>query len=322
MDIECDAGCGLVPFRYRDKNFVNALQWAIGLELFLLVDDPWRVFLTTDHPNGGPFASYPQLVRLLMERSYREDCLAQINASARKLSVLGGIAREYTLSEIAVMTRAAPARSLGLADRGHLAPGAAGGSGDLSAEHPISRRCSERRFRSSRTASRWRATARSARCRSGATQVVRPGYDKQIERSLRRFFDDHMTMSFGNFPLCDGEIAEAGGRLEEHSCAAAGGAHMILDGVEIEDTFAEAFGMRATRLLITADSDRWARIAGETATGFATSVIACGAEAAIERDLPPAETPDGRPGVGILIFAMNRRGACQGRCATASANAC
>src|SRR5262249_16357495 len=55
MDIECDAGCGVVPFKYRDRDFVNALQWAIGLELFLLVGDPWRVFLTTDHPNGGPF---------------------------------------------------------------------------------------------------------------------------------------------------------------------------------------------------------------------------------------------------------------------------
>ena len=57
MDIECQAGCGLVPFQYRDRNFVNALQWAIGLELLLLVDDPWRVFLTTDHPNGAPFTT-------------------------------------------------------------------------------------------------------------------------------------------------------------------------------------------------------------------------------------------------------------------------
>ena len=81
---------------------------------------------------------------------------------------------------------------------------------------------------------------------------------------------------------------------------------MKLDGVEIEDTFAEAFGMRATRLVITADSARWARVAGETATGFATSVIACGAEAAVERELAPTETPDGRPGVSILIFAMGR----------------
>src|SRR5260221_3239609 len=124
MDIECDAGCGLVPFRYREKNFVNALQWAIGLELFLLVEDPWRVFLTTDHPNGGPFASYPQLVRLLMERDFRDACLARIHPAARQLSVLDGLHLEYSLPEIAIMTRAGPARILGLADRGRLSPGA------------------------------------------------------------------------------------------------------------------------------------------------------------------------------------------------------
>jgi formylmethanofuran--tetrahydromethanopterin N-formyltransferase len=81
---------------------------------------------------------------------------------------------------------------------------------------------------------------------------------------------------------------------------------MILGRTEIEDTFAEAFGMRATRIVVTADTLRWARIAGETATGFATSVIACGAEAGIERDVPPEETPDGRPGVALLFFAVNR----------------
>ena len=69
MDIECDAGCGVVPFKYRDQNYVNALQWAIGLELFLSVTDPWRIFLTTDHPNGAPFTSYPHLIRLLDRKS-------------------------------------------------------------------------------------------------------------------------------------------------------------------------------------------------------------------------------------------------------------
>jgi formylmethanofuran--tetrahydromethanopterin N-formyltransferase len=83
---------------------------------------------------------------------------------------------------------------------------------------------------------------------------------------------------------------------------------MNLAGVAIDDTFAEAFGMRATRLIVTADSAHWARIAGETATGFATSVIGCGAEAGIERELPAEETPDGRPGVALLIFGMNREG--------------
>jgi formylmethanofuran--tetrahydromethanopterin N-formyltransferase len=81
---------------------------------------------------------------------------------------------------------------------------------------------------------------------------------------------------------------------------------MTLDGITIEDTFAEAFGMRATRLVVTADTARWALTAGITATGFATSVIACGAEAGIERELRPDETPDGRPGVSILFFSINR----------------
>ena len=80
---------------------------------------------------------------------------------------------------------------------------------------------------------------------------------------------------------------------------------MIVNGVAIEDSFAEAFGMRATRLLLTAPTGRWARIAAENLTGFATSVIGCGCEAGIERILAPDETPDGRPGVSVLIFAVN-----------------
>ena len=80
---------------------------------------------------------------------------------------------------------------------------------------------------------------------------------------------------------------------------------MDVRGVFIEDTFAEAFGMRAARLVITARNERWAREAASKLTGFATSVIACKCEAAIERELPPAETPDGRPGVAVLFFTMD-----------------
>lgn len=82
---------------------------------------------------------------------------------------------------------------------------------------------------------------------------------------------------------------------------------VILNGVMIEDTFAEAFPMRATRILITADTARWARIAAEAMTGFATSVIACGCEAGIERELAPEDTPDGRPGIAVLLFAMGEQ---------------
>lgn len=80
---------------------------------------------------------------------------------------------------------------------------------------------------------------------------------------------------------------------------------MILNGVEIRDSFAEAFPMVGTRLIVTADTPEWALIAGRTTTGFATSVIGCGCEAGIERTLAPEETPDGRPGVSLLIFAMD-----------------
>ncbi len=82
---------------------------------------------------------------------------------------------------------------------------------------------------------------------------------------------------------------------------------MIINGVAIDDTYAEAFGMKATRILITADSLAWAKHAAHAAFGFATSVIACGCEAGIERELAPEETPDGRPGVAGLLFAVSTK---------------
>jgi formylmethanofuran--tetrahydromethanopterin N-formyltransferase len=80
---------------------------------------------------------------------------------------------------------------------------------------------------------------------------------------------------------------------------------MNRNGVVIDETFAEAFPMKATRLVITAHTIEWARHAAVAATGFATSVIACGCEAGIEREIPPSETPDGRPGIAVLIFSMS-----------------
>lgn len=80
---------------------------------------------------------------------------------------------------------------------------------------------------------------------------------------------------------------------------------MNINGVAVDDTFAEAFAMRGVRLLITAHNLAWARTAAVSMSGFATSVIGCGAEAGIERDLDPSETPDGRPGVSVLVFATS-----------------
>ena len=80
---------------------------------------------------------------------------------------------------------------------------------------------------------------------------------------------------------------------------------VTIKGVRIDATFAEAFGMRGTAIVITADSPRWARQAAVTMTGFATSVIGCGAEAGIDAEVPSSRTPDGRPGVRVLLFAVS-----------------
>ena len=82
---------------------------------------------------------------------------------------------------------------------------------------------------------------------------------------------------------------------------------MIINGVIIDDTFAEAFPMKATRIIITAIDLKWANRAANSIRGFASSVIACGIEADIERELSPSETPDGRPGISVMIFAMSTK---------------
>ncbi|TDJ64048.1 MAG: formylmethanofuran dehydrogenase subunit A [Proteobacteria bacterium] len=217
MDIECDAGCGIVPFRYKDKNFVNALQWAIGLELFLLIDDPWRIFLTTDHPNGAPFTSYPHLIRLLMDRSFRNDMLATINPDAAAASHLASLKREYTLNEITIMTRAGPAKSLGLKNKGHLGPGA---DADVVVYREDSNR--ERMFAKPEYVFKGgRLVARNGKiCDEpiGTTHVTRVDFDPRIEDRLERYFDRYMTMKKDRMKISDDEIHDQGrGRLTVHS---------------------------------------------------------------------------------------------------------
>ena len=205
MDIECNEGCGVVPFRYRDQNFVNALQWCIGLEMFLLVDDPWRVFLTTDHPNGAPFTSYPRLIKLLMDRSFRNDMLKTIHPAAAAATNLAAIDREYSLSEIAILTRAAPARSLGLKDFGQLGAGA---TADIAVYKP--QRDKEKMFsKPALVFKRGQLAVRNGKvCATPetTTHLVEPDYDRGVERLLQRHFDRYMTMSMGNFRISRDEL--------------------------------------------------------------------------------------------------------------------
>ncbi|MDT4290219.1 formylmethanofuran dehydrogenase subunit A [Methylomonas sp. MO1] len=216
MDIECDAGCGVVPFKYKDQNFVNALQWAIGLEIFLLVEDPWRIFLTTDHPNGAPFTSYPHLIRLLMDRSFRNDMLATIHPEAQKMTTLASIEREYTLNEIAIMTRAGAARIIGLKDRGALSTG---NFADITvytenADRQTMFTKPDYVFKDGELVVK---DGEVVKVTWGTTHIVKPDYDLSIEKDLKPYFDKYLTMKLGNFKISDDEISEDGrGSLTAH----------------------------------------------------------------------------------------------------------
>jgi formylmethanofuran dehydrogenase subunit A len=123
-DVETETSTGIVPFAYKRKSFVHATQWSIGLELALLIKDPWKVYLTTDHPNAGPFTYYPRIISWLMSRVARERVMRKLNKRARRKSLLSTIDREYTFYEVAIATRAGQARALGLGHKGHLSVGA------------------------------------------------------------------------------------------------------------------------------------------------------------------------------------------------------
>lgn len=123
-DVETETGAGIVPFHYRRKSYVHTVQWSIGLELALLIADPWKILMTTDHPNGGPFTNYPRIMAWLISRKAREATMRRTNKRANSHSLLPSINRELSLYEIAIVTRAGQARVLGLKDKGHLGVGA------------------------------------------------------------------------------------------------------------------------------------------------------------------------------------------------------
>jgi len=201
VDVELETGCGIVPYTYQEKSAVSSLQWVVGLELFLLSADPWRMVLSTDHPNGGSFAAYPEVIRLLMDRSYRDDQLKRVNQTLLAGSALAdGVSREYTLNEIAIITRAGPARLLGLRDKGHLGSGA---EADVTVYMPDADR--SRMFATPRFVVKGGSlVVEEGQLRlapAGRRLHVKPSYDSSVERDLRRYFEAYATVSFDNYPV-------------------------------------------------------------------------------------------------------------------------
>ena len=203
IDIELETGCGIVPFVYKDKVAVSALQWAIGLELFLLSQDPWRVVLSTDHPNGGSFLSYPALIQLLMDRGVRQDRLKQVNPRLLTGSALAdGLDREYTLNEIAIITRAGPARLLGLKHKGHLGPGADADVTVYARNPDIAEMFASPRY-VVKGGTLMVEEGQLRRAPPAHRLRVQPSYDQQLLPDLKRYFEAYSTVAFDNYPVVD-----------------------------------------------------------------------------------------------------------------------
>lgn len=199
-DTELESGCGIAPIKYRNKSLVHAWQWAIGLEWYLMVQDPWRVVMSTDHPNGGSFLAYPQIIRLLMDRTYRRDVLQTVHPAVRRGSSLVDLDREYTLGEIAVITRAGPAKILGLTSKGHLGPGA---DADITIYSPHENK--EIMFQLPRYVIKaGRIVVDDGEIREdvlGKTLHVAPCYDEDVERDIADWFEQYYSIRFRNYPV-------------------------------------------------------------------------------------------------------------------------
>jgi formylmethanofuran dehydrogenase subunit A len=210
-------GGGIVPYLYRENDFANAVQWACGLELFLLIDDPWRIFFTTDHPNGAPFTTYPEVFALIMSRDARAEALARQPQEAVAMTTLPSIAREYDYNEIAIMTRAAPAKLLGLKDRGHLGEG---GLADIAVYSPGKDLAKMFRFAHLvfKDGDLVVRDGRVTHYRWGKALKVNPGYDKAIDRRLAGYYDRHFGNSRDLFSVKEHLLPHADG-FREVACA-------------------------------------------------------------------------------------------------------
>ena len=206
-DTEMEAGCGIAPIKYRNKSLVHSLQWAIGLEWYLMVNDPWKVVMSTDHPNGGSFLAYPQIIRLLMDRTYRQDVLKTVHPDVLKRSSLGELDREYSLYEICIITRSGPAKILGLTNKGHLSPGA---DADITIYTPNKNQ--ETMFEMPKMVIKsGKIIVEQGDIREapmGKTLHVEPTYDRTMESEIGEWFEQFYSIQFRNYPVSSDYLHE------------------------------------------------------------------------------------------------------------------
>lgn len=222
QDVEVETGSGIVPYTYKRSNYVNAIQWGIGLELALLVKDPWRVYMTTDHPNGGDFTKYPKIISWLMSRKARDKSLAKINSIARNKLDLPDIDREYSFSEIAVVTRAGTAKALGLKEKGHLGVGADADVAvyninptkiDSSRDYLLVRKALKKAAFTIKDGRIVVKNGEILETPNGRTywvdSVVSKDLGEKVESEMRKTFTKYYTVQMDNYAMTDSELANS-----------------------------------------------------------------------------------------------------------------
>jgi formylmethanofuran dehydrogenase subunit A len=200
LDVENETGCGIVPYTYRPSNLVNAVQWASGLELLLLIEDPWQVFLSTDHPNGGCFWRYPEIIELLMCADHRTECLKQLPDKIMNRIKLPEIDREYTLYDVATAMSAGPARALGLKNKGNLGVGCDADIVIYEEDDSVVRMFSHPRY----VIKAGEVVIEDGDIREtpqGREFIVKPNYDPSTDDFIQPLFEDCYSMSFENYPV-------------------------------------------------------------------------------------------------------------------------
>ena len=212
-DVETETSGGIVPFRYKRSSAVHATQWSIALEIMLLVKDPWKIFMTTDHPNAGPFFTYPKIFTWYISKAARDKLLGKVNKRARKKSLLNNIDRELSLYELAIVTRAGQAKALGLKDKGHLGVGA---DADI-AVYDINPELAAKEFVATRKAfERAAYTIKDGKIVVKDGEVVKQVFGKtywvdvetsmphDVNDDIKKKFKDYWTVEYENYPIREG----------------------------------------------------------------------------------------------------------------------
>jgi formylmethanofuran dehydrogenase subunit A len=216
-DVELETGSGITPFLYSGKSPVNTIQWAIGQELALLVKDPWKVALTTDHPNAGPFIGYPIIISMLMSKKRRDESAEDMHKVIYDRATYPSIDREYDLNEIAIITRGMAAKALGLHEhgKGHLGIGADGDVAiyDMSPEETDAGKIQKAFLNTKYTIKGGQVVVKDGEVVAtpdGKTYFVTPECDDTLTDEmmvkLKDKFDHYYSVTFNNYAVQDAYV--------------------------------------------------------------------------------------------------------------------